>query len=170
MILKCKTCKLEHEHSNFTYQRTNTSKTIYFNTTKCRTCMNSREYKSQIDTNISLDGWKVKIKKDINQRDTNRINKILKKSVTNSNIILSDDKVDINKIGYFIRKVNIRGGWIDDVDAFILTSYFTSIFGELNTKLNKESELLYMWNKLNTYLYNTENKKDYIYNITYSDI
>lgn len=56
---------------------------------------------------------------------------------------------EAKELQMFINKVNIRGGWIDYIDAFRLINIYTNNYGVLSTTLSVEDELLIMWDKIN---------------------
>ena len=56
---------------------------------------------------------------------------------------------EAKELQMFINKVNIRGGWIDYIDAFRLINIYTNNYGILSTTLSVEDELLIMWDKIN---------------------
>jgi hypothetical protein len=128
MEIKCDNCQeLKTEHD---FRYTKVKNTIYFNVKKCKKCFSEGKNKYNkkvlpLDITglvVKLYGYSKEIRKDLNR-----------------DIYLLLKRIELNK------------GNVDDLDCFKLVSLYTEAYGEIYTKLDREYEMLYYYEKLKEY-------------------
>jgi hypothetical protein len=126
MEIKCQTCSETKTENDFRYSEKNN--TIYFNTGKCKQCLSigkNAYYKTLLPLDI-----------------TGKIIRFFGQSV-------QEERPDLKRDIYLLlKKIELNKGQVDETDCVKLLSLYTEKYGEKITKLDREYEMLYYYEKL----------------------
>lgn len=137
MEITCKNCNITKNENDFRY--VDKGHTIYFNIDKCKLCFSKSGKtftKKKIDlTNklVRFFGGEVELRKDLD-RD----------------------------IYLLVKRIELNNGNVDEIDCFRLAGLYTELYGEFMTKLSKEYELIYYYEKLRQYVMKQKQQKNNI--------
>lgn len=128
MEIKCHNCNEIKTEYDFRYTQKPT--TIYFNVGKCKKCLSigKNTYNKKLKP-LNIEGFIIKffgIKKQLREGLKRDLYLLLK-------------KIELNK------------GNVDELDCFRLVDLYTEIYGEKYTRLDREYEMLYYYEKLKEY-------------------
>jgi len=128
MDIKCHNCEEIKTEHDFRY--TEKKGTIYFNVGKCKKCFSigKNTYNKKV---LPLD-------------ITGKIIKFFGQVVKEREGLRRD-------VYLLLKRIEINKGNVDETDCFRLVSYYTEVYGEKITSLDREYEILYYHEKLKEY-------------------
>ena len=125
MNIECQNCRITKTENDFRY--TEKKETIYFNIGKCKTCLSEGKNKyTKVVKPVDIVGKTIKFFGYVRKQR-------------------EDLKRDIYLL---LKKIEMNRGNVDEIDCIRLLGLYTELYGERITKLDREYEMIYYYEKL----------------------
>jgi len=125
MEIKCQKCNETKTENDFRYVKNNNI--IYFNVGRCKKCFSNGKNKYNIYIKpLNLEGLTIKYF---------GIEKIMREDVKRDAYLL-------------LKRIEMNKGYVDNFDCIRIVDIHNEIYGEVYTKLDREYEILYFFEKI----------------------